>query len=254
VIVHKQKGVSQMIFGNKTENRPNMGEKNQKLNWIPHAEIQTQKMDTKGKYPRKYPEGAVIHYTAGSNDAHATINWGREMGYCYLLIDREGLIYQSAPLDEWGYHAGESSYLGRTSMSRYLVGIEMISAGRLTTIPSKEKGETTKYAAWFHFIPGTQNLKKGVKLFEASEVRFSKSEGNIQAGNYHKYSEAQELSLISLLLWLRHNNEDVFTFNNVLGHDEISPRRKQDPGGSLSSTMNNFRSKIESIYSGAVLP
>lgn len=244
-----------MIFKPKeNEIRPNIEEKNQKMLWCPFAKIMDQKMKTRGKYQEKYPEGAVIHYTAGGNDPISTINWGREMGYSYMLIDRDGLIYQSSPLDEWGYHAGESSYLGREGVSKYFVGIEMISAGRVLEVSSNKTGVETKYAAWFHYVHGSTAIKKDAVLFERDEIRFSKTESNIRAGNYHKFTVLQEESLISLLLWLKSNNQAVFSFNNVVGHDEVSPGRKQDPGGSLSMTMPNLRRRLDAIYSGTILP
>ena len=61
-------------------------------------------------------------------------------------------------------------------------------------------------------------------------------------------------------MWLKRNNPDVFRFDYVAGHDEIatlgspgSPKektlgRKQDPGGSLSLPMAEYREMLFSRY------
>lgn len=236
------------------EVRPDISASRKNLLWYPHAKIQDLKMKTRGEYANKYPQGAVVHFTASPDDPLGVLNWGRESGFCYFVIDRGGEVYQSFPLNEWGYHAGESYYLNRTGVSKYFVGIEVISAGRLTPIPPQPKGgEETKYAAWFHFLGNTTVLKKDAKLFTREQVRFSMKDQNIQAGIYDPYTTAQEESLTGLLLWLKFNNPEVFSFSNVIGHDECAPLRKQDPGGALSMSMSLFRGRLESLYGGHAL-
>lgn len=210
--------------------RPNQNELGKKLLWYPRAEITTEKMPTRGEYLNKYPIGAVVHYTSGrslkgDSDAINTIRGGIRNGYCYFCISRDGSVFQSFPLNRWGYHAGTSSWPGLgTSLSSKLVGIEICCAGRL-----ESNGES-----WF-----------GEKYPE-SEIRESKAEANIQAGKYHKYTEDQEKALIELLVWLKLNNPEVFKVEYILGHDSISAPRKSDPGGSLSMTIPQLQELIKS--------
>jgi lysozyme family protein len=55
---------------------------------------------------------------------------------------------------------------------------------------------------------------------------------------------------VKLLLWLKGNQPDVFQFEFVLGHDEVSPGRKNDPGGALSVTLPQFRERLVSMHGG----
>lgn len=205
--------------------------------WYPDAIIPEFRMKTRGKYKDNYPVGAVVHFTAGRSkdglkNAIRTTLHGKENGYCYLSISSDGKVVQSFALDEWGYHAGQSTWPGLgEGVSNKLVGIEVCCAGRLV-----KDGE--EFESWF-----------GEK-YSSKEVRYSAKIDNIKAGFYHKYTAEQEKSLEKLLLWLKNNNPKVFNLDYILGHDEVAaPRgRKNDPGGSLSLTMPNFRRYLKSEY------
>jgi hypothetical protein len=178
-------------------------------------------MKTAGYYRKGYPEGAVVHFTAGRHGTGA-ISTARKNGYCYFLIDQDGTIYQNFDLNRWGSHAGQSKWpsLGE-SVSKYLVGIEITSGGKL------KKQTDGQYKTWFDVTIPTE------------KVRCSDGKDNIEKGCYEKFTDKQEESLISLLSWLYKNNPDVFKLDLVLGHDSVCyPKgRKNDPGGSLSMTI-----------------
>jgi N-acetyl-anhydromuramyl-L-alanine amidase AmpD len=118
--------------------RPSMGEADARLLWYPHTEIVTPRMRTRGNYADNYPRGAVVHFTAGRDQtegqARNSVQHGRENGYAYFVIGPTGQVYQACPLDEWGYHAGESHWIGLgTGVSSKLVGIEITNAGKLSS-------------------------------------------------------------------------------------------------------------------------
>lgn len=197
----------------------------EKLLWCPIAVKRKEQMAVKGKYRKGYPEGAVVHFTAGSS-AEGSFQHGLKQGFCFFVIHEDGTVWQSFPLDSWGYHAGESFHpkLGK-GVSKYLVGIEVSCAGGLT------KNQDGSFESWFG------------KKIPASQVRsFPKKKGNILAGHYASFTTEQEKSLKALLSWLKNNNPEVFSYDLVVGHDEVSPNRKNDPGGALSVTMEEFRS------------
>lgn len=210
--------------------RPNLSDKGAGLLWHPIANIHKLRMKTHGKYLRNYPKGAIVHYTAGERPG--TLDWGIAQGYCYLLIDGNGQLHQAHPINEWGYHAGASSYKGlQGSVSDELIGIEIACAGRVEQVIVNG---AKRYKAWFH--------KNPLQYFTEDQVRYSGENANIKAGYYHKYTPAQEETLIHTLQWLKWNDPyNVFAYDYVLGHDEVSPNRKQDPGASLSMSMPELR-------------
>lgn len=208
--------------------RPNPGQVGAKLLWVPFADTSGKKMKAQGTYSKGYPEGATVHFTAGQcdteSDAVGSADWGVSQGYAFFVIGPTGKLYQRLPLNQWGHHAGTSSWPGLgSSLSKRLVGIEVACAGK---VDSNGK-------AWFG------------KTFPKEKLRVSPSKHNIQGGTYVKYTAAQEETLIRLLLWLKANNPEVFNFDYVLGHDEIAPSRKNDPGASLSVTMPELREKLK---------
>lgn len=206
--------------------RPNVDiekKTDQKILWYPKADTSKPQMKTRGKYRKGYPEGAVIHFTAGSSGV-SSLDSGRNAGYCFFLIDRDGTVHQNFPLDEWGSHAGESFWEGLgKAVSQYLVGIEIACAGSLEKVGDK-------YKAWFH--------NKPEQYFSESEVRFGPK------GFFHKYTEEQEKSLLDLLIWLKLNNQTVFNLELILGHEDVAPGRKNDPGHAMSMTVNALRDQV----------
>lgn len=218
--------------------------------WCPYAEIGLTKMKTQGKYRKGFPEGAIIHYTAGRDetekDAINTLKWGTNQNYCFFVIGPTGVIYQSFPLSHWGYHAGKSSYDGLgDGVSRYLVGIEVVCAGKLKQVKKE-------YAAWFNLMDGSnpsKGVKSGQKLYQDDQVNYVLQDNRTfrAAGYYKKFTVEQEESLTQLILWLKKTHPDVFNLDYVLGHQEVSPFRKEDPGGSLSMPLDKYREHLKGL-------
>lgn len=201
--------------------------------WYPLATRVLPQLPTKGRYSLGYPRGAVVHFTAGAYGL-SELDLARQLGYAYFLIDEHGGVHQGFPLDRWGSHAGVSQLDGiGTGVSRELLGIEVDCAG------GPLKRHPTR--------PGTWTSWWG-KVIDPDELRTVPAEANRVAGVYHRFTAAQEKALVELLVWLKTNNPEVFEIEKVVGHDEVSPGRKQDPGGSLSLTMPAFRELLQKRF------
>jgi N-acetyl-anhydromuramyl-L-alanine amidase AmpD len=197
--------------------------------WYPKAKIIKPPMPTHGKYPKGFPEGAIVHYTAGVQDDSAEeIATGRSDGFAYMLIRADGTVYQAHPLDEWGYHAGGSTWPAFPhEVSVHTVGIEIACPGLL-------RGVAGSYRTWYN------------DPVKDEQVRVVPHHDNQVAGPYQKYTSEQECALRILLQWLKSNSNGIFQYDFVLGHDEVAPGRKEDPGGSLSMTMPEYRQFLKS--------
>lgn len=202
--------------------------------WYPKAIVPKQVMPTLFTYEKNYPEGAVIHFTAGHDSSESkaldTVIHGINSGYVYLVISPGGKVYQSFPLNRGGSHAGVSNWQGiGPGVSRKLIGIEICCAGKLDE----------KNKSWF-----------GVTYSENQVRRVAEATYGCPSGIYKTFTKAQEDALIDLLIWLKKNNPTVFKTEWILGHHEVSGKagigswRKSDPGGSLSMTMRELRELI----------
>lgn len=196
-------------------------------------------MKTRGKFPNNYPMGAIVHFTAGHSErglanAIEAIDGGRENGYAYWCIAKDGTIVCGHDLSEWGYHAGLSFYpeLG-ASVSQKLLGIEICNAGKVEPI----KDDPDHFLTWF----GTKIPKEEVDHVSAPRY------GAEEPGYYQIYTVQQMQALVNLLCWLRKNSGGLFSFDYVLGHDEVAtPKgRKNDPGGALFVGMDDFRTLLK---------
>jgi len=209
--------------------------------------IEGRRMVTYGRYRYGYPEGVVIHYTAGWDrdfkDALNTFNWGVDEKLCFDLIAPKGELITGAPLDEFGSHAGLSKWKGLPGdrLSKFLRGIEVASGGKLN-----RNLETD-----FH------------RKYTDDQVRtldFTTPEWG-QAGIYSKFTKEQEATLTDYILWLYKNSpirngERVFKLDFVLAHHEVSGLaglgywRKPDCGGCLSMPMNMYRDYLKELARG----
>jgi len=189
--------------------------------FIPHLPH----MPTMGEYKKKFPEGVVIHYTAGDigQSGESAVKQAIENGYSYFFIDRWGYVYQQFDLHRWGYHAGISQcpITKRTSVSRHYVGIEIACSGLLSDSKT-----------WFGKRVAPVNVRKADHRYLVS-------------GEFEKFENVQERALIELCLWLCQKGANP---DYIFGHQEVSPGRKSDPGASLSMPMKDFRETIKKDF------
>ena len=202
--------------------------------YYPKAIKSKYKMKTRGKYHKGSPEGLMVHYAvSGRTWGDGAIRYGRDQGYVFLSVTGDGKTYQGHHIDEWGYHAGTSKWKDWYSCSERVVGVEVNCWGKLT-----KRGDS--YYSGSRKIPSDQ-----VRWFGGNDLQIP--------GYYQIFTKEQEKALIDICMWLKARNPDVFDFDNVCGHDEVrtlAGKRgdKQDPGGSLSMSMPDFREKLKAEW------
>ena len=74
----------------------------------------------------------ILHYTAGVSAQSSPRYLARPdvKASAHLVIGRLGKIIQLVSFDVEAWHAGQSSYAGRTCLNRFSIGIELDNLGR----------------------------------------------------------------------------------------------------------------------------
>ncbi len=163
----------------------------------------------------------VFHFTAGRS-ALSSIDWlcnPDAKASAHLVLARDGSITQLAPFNIKTWHAGISHWDGLSGLNSHSIGIEMDNAGKLTRVGST-------YRAWFQ------------KEYPEDEVIHARHKNEQEPAYWHAYTEMQieRAILLAELLTKEYNLKDV------LGHDDIAPKRKNDPGPAFP--LSNIRSRI----------
>jgi N-acetylmuramoyl-L-alanine amidase len=153
----------------------------------------------------------VQHFTAGWADAVAVM---RSRGVsAHFVVQRDGEIIQCVPCNQAAYHAGQSRWkdpkTGKvyTGLNSCSIGIEIANCGDL----QRERFPSTMGPP----LAGTP-----IPRLRAAH----KNGGGIR--EWEVYPEAQLLAVeeLSRALVARYNLDDL------VGHDDIAPTRKADPG------------------------
>jgi N-acetylmuramoyl-L-alanine amidase len=172
-----------------------------------------------GTGPVIKPRWLVMHYTADGGSS--ALNWfassaNTDRVSAHVVIARDGTITQCVPFNRKANHAGPSSWKGVKGLNSHSIGIEMVGFGYL--------GES-----------GPGKWKGGGKSIPDSEVLVATHKFGKQKGGWTKYPQAQldaALKLGKLLV-------QEYGLLDVIGHDDIAPTRKVDPGPAFP--MESFR-------------
>jgi N-acetylmuramoyl-L-alanine amidase len=155
------------------------------------------------------PDLLIIHFTAGQTEAGA-IQWliNRKSGVsAHLVIGKSGGVTQVVPFNRVAFHAGTSSWKGRTDLNRYSIGIELDYPGPLT-----KSGD--------HWIASFK------KDYSDPNVLVAKALNGARTYGWLNYPDMQIETAIQVAVALF----QTYPITEILGHDEIAPGRKWDPG------------------------
>jgi N-acetylmuramoyl-L-alanine amidase len=158
----------------------------------------------------------IIHYTAG-RDFKSSVSWltnPKANASAHLVIGRDGQVEQLVPFNRIAWHAGKSKWGELEGMNRYSIGIELDNAGRLN------RNGQGKWSAWFG---ETYDDKDVIQMVHKHEV---------SAAGWHTYTQVQMETLIAVATALN----ERYRFAEILGHDDVAPGRKSDPGPAFPMT------------------
>jgi N-acetylmuramoyl-L-alanine amidase len=187
-----------------------------------------------GEFEKGLPDTIVLHFTAGPfKPALNTLTNPKARASAHLIIDRDGSITQLVPFNIVAWHAGSSSYGNRTGMNNYSIGIEMVNSGPLT-----KSGNV--YRSWYG------------SAFNPSDVIEATHRNETQPRFWHTYTEEQILAVQEICQALI----DIYNIKFILGHEEVAPGRKQDPGPAfpLDRLRNKMLKEERSANAPADLP
>lgn len=164
------------------------------------------------------PRVIVLHYTAsggedGSGDA-AYLSRATSRASAHLVVGRNGSLDQIIPFNRKAWHAGRSKYEGKSNVNSFSIGIEIDNWGWLdhggkshtgTVVPEEHifEGERSGHKYWEKYRP--------LQLDTVEEA----------------------ISAICA----------AYPIEDIVGHEDISPGRKQDPGPALDEFMKSMKEK-----------
>jgi N-acetylmuramoyl-L-alanine amidase len=156
------------------------------------------------------PSMIVDHFTGGAS-AESSAAWlcdRRAAASAHVVVDRDGSIIQLVPFNVRAWHAGVSTWRGRANCNTYSIGIEIANYGLLT----KRMDGTFVSASGATIAPGMvveRKNKRGIHGF------------------WEVYPPAQLAALDDLHRALI---EAYPSIREAVGHEDIAPGRKIDPG------------------------
>lgn len=164
----------------------------------------------------------VVHYTAGENfesDVRQLSSSPAQVS-CHIVIGRSGEIAQIGTFDDIQWHAGVSQWDGINGLNSWSIGIELTNPGWLVCLDKT--------------LDPNEKAKDGVRYQSASGRIYDKGlvfarNSNVGSDIYGwvPYSEEQIRALKEVVFALK---ETFKSITDVVGHEQIAPKRKVDPG------------------------
>jgi len=156
-----------------------------------------------------------MHYTAGGageNSAQYLFRPHSPSSSAHFVIGRDGRTWQLSGIDNKTWHAGKSQWKGISGLNSHAIGIEFANYGYLH--------KTNNPTRWL--IAATNDKL----VFEGVPIVARHKNGGPELG-WEPYPIAQIEAGKRLTSWLL---KAIPGIGEIVGHDDISPGRKADPG------------------------
>jgi len=177
-----------------------------------------------GKLVGNKPRFVIIHYTANGS-ARGTVDYFTNPSNkvsAHLVVGHDGEVTQMVPFNERAWHAGRSSWMGRDGLNAYSVGVEIVNWGKL-------QGAAGRWKTW-----------TGTPIADDRVIEAAHRHHPGHVTGWEVFDEAQVQTVAGIVRALG----DTYGIapDAVLGHDDISPQRKSDPGPAWD--MRRFRAML----------
>ncbi|MBT0667645.1 N-acetylmuramoyl-L-alanine amidase [Novosphingobium profundi] len=167
---------------------------------------------------RRPPRFVVMHYTAGAS-ARGSAAWlanPASGASAHLVIGREGEVLQCVNFENRAWHAGRSTWQGLSGLNDHAIGIELANWGPLA---AQDEGWASPDG-------------KPVPAILARHRH-----GGPECG-WERYPAIQLETAAAIVGTLA----QAYPIREILGHDDIAPTRKRDPGPAFD--MADFRKTV----------
>lgn len=159
------------------------------------------------------PKFLVFHYTACDLDTAVNTflrTTGSNRTSAHLVVDRDGSVTQMVKFNRRAWHAGESQWMGFSDLNTHAIGIEVVNLGYLQ-----------------RFADGSFRPKLGGVPIAPSDVVEARHK---LAAEHHLYWQAYTPEQLSTCQALAVALVERYGLRDIVGHDDIAPTRKVDPG------------------------
>lgn len=172
------------------------------------------------------PKFLVIHFTASGDGFDTAAYFARRAAKAsaHLVIRRDGTLVQCVPFNMVAWHAGRSRWIGTdgrawTNLNQHAIGIEIENWGPLTQ----------SAAGWVSWS-GT--------VVEASRVTVAKHKSGAPDCGWERYTSLQVRTATAVAQAIC----AAYGIAEIVGHDDIAPGRKSDPGPAWD--MGGLRNRV----------
>lgn len=183
-------------------------------------------------------EVLLVHYTAGdtlSGAFNAMKTRGVSANY---TVDRDGAKIRHVAEANRAWHAGYSSWLGRSAVNNFSLGIEsvnfgygLVGGGRLYRTEKKPDGSSARVYSKYPFEKPIDHRASCSKWSWAS------------------LPEIQRESLFELILDIVWRHVTILS-ENVVGHEHVSPGLKLDPGPAYREFWIELDRRMDQVFAG----
>ena len=179
------------------------------------------------------PRWLVMHYTAdGGSTAVEWFSNRASKASAHLVISRQGKITQMMAFDRVANHAGKSTWKGASGLNRHAIGIEMVNYGKVFRHPTR---------GWMRYWDEDGTYRWIGPAVPEAELLLDGSEevgGQRLERAWQRYTDAQ----VAVAFDAARAIVQAYGLEDVVGHEEISPGRKTDPGPAFG--IAKFRERV----------